>query len=333
MHEMKKTKEVAVNFSLKWEYMVLEEVVEWLVEQWGYDDEIFKDITETNQEILEKLVNGNNKSRELRLKSEDKDLVGLFDMTLKNLIDVDPILARIFIHNSTVTQDIHIRKWLRDNYISDEAIDIAKMPFDRDWLVDSELAKRIKLLDGKTVKGIPLRCFFVGETLNGLLHDFEHYKFIDLVKMKGADGSIAELRESRIYESDEGVVYDYSPLFKKTYPGNESMITDYFMMNEHEQTGKKGSFIADDILSSYAQKTQLDSRKGKGYRSGPDIPEFIYTVRDGTKEKMVPFQFLPKWDGIIRRKAEWIAGHGFVGTSLILPKANSRQAKDRWVQP
>ncbi len=191
MYEMKKTKEVAVNFSLKWEYMVLEELVKWLVEQWGYDDEVFKDISETNQEILEKLANGNNKSRELRLKSEDKDLVGLFDMTLKNLIDVDPILARIFIHNSTVTQDIHIRKWLRDNYISDEAIDIAKMPFDRDWLVDSELAKKIKLLDGKTAKGIPLRCFFVGEVLNGLLHDFEHYKFIDLVKMKGADGSIA----------------------------------------------------------------------------------------------------------------------------------------------
>jgi hypothetical protein len=311
MHEMKKTDEITVNITLEWEYKALEEVVKWSVEQWSYDEEIFNGITKTNQEILKKLASGNNKSRELHFKSEDKELVGLFDTILRNLIYTEPIIARVFIHNSTLTQDIHIRKWLRDNYIHDEAIDLVKTPFDRDWLVDSKLAKGIKLLDGKPVKGIPLRCFFVGEVLNALLEDFEHYKLIDLAKMKGADGSIAELRESRVYKSDEGVVYDYSPLFKKTYLRSGGTTTEHFMIDGFKQPGRKGPLMADNILSSYARKTQFDNRKNEDYRNNLDTSKFNGIVHNTAEKKTIPSQLLLKWDGIIRRNAQWKTGYRF----------------------
>lgn len=278
---------------LEYEYKVFQAVKEWFFSKWENDKELYHFLTEENKEILSKLKNENIGERQLLFKSESKEMAELFNSILRELIYPDPFLARTFLHNSTLPEDLHIRKWLRDNYLPKEAVDILfdDNLFSKDWLIDSDFAK------SQSLKGIPLRCFWVGEILKDFASDYEHYRLIDLVKESGIKESIEELRKNRIYESNEGKVYDYSPISKLTKM-KDGYIQEVFTEKDFDNS-KDCLNQADNILCLYIQKGQNDCRKDEFFGDTLNDSRYKFILRYKDKEKTIPFQLLPKYKNFI----------------------------------
>ena len=292
-------KEITNNYHLEYEYQALQEVVSYFNGLYEQNEELHNRLRFINKKILKKFKENNIPSVLWLFTSQDKDLVKLFNSILNELIYTEPILARVFIYNSTLPEDLLIRKRLKD-YLPDEAINFLHSLFYLDLLIDSRLAQNLRFND-KPVKGIHLRSFVVGKIIDGLLSDFKHFRLIDIVKIAGAQESIEKLRDERVYKTDEGLVFDYSPLFKEVLT-NTTIIREVF--NEDHFKNSKYGADADEVICDYIQKTQYDNRKDECFGNNLDTSKIKTIIRYKGQEREIPLQLLPKYKNLIKKAGE-----------------------------
>ncbi|MDI6790143.1 MAG: hypothetical protein QME44_05595, partial [Thermodesulfobacteriota bacterium] len=220
--------ENGVRFTLEEEREAFGEIHSLLVDRWKEDITRYRKLRIENEKIDADLKSNNIQLAQtpsiLKGGSIDPAYLELILTIFNELVFVEPILYRLSVHNFTLPQDLPVRKWLRDNFLPDQElefyIDLRRYV---DLFKGSAMAKGM-VVKGKPLEGIPVSWFVVGKILGNLMSDFRHCCLIDQVKMSGAEESIEDLRESRVYDSDEGVVYDYSPLFKEIHSGDRFII-------------------------------------------------------------------------------------------------------------
>lgn len=291
-------KEIKNNYPMEWEYKALTEVKKSLIAIWGRDRATWTNLRKINKEAIDLL----RSDATLQLRPFIFPFTKEFSDFLNSATEIilfDPFITRIFFYVHTLPEDIHIRNLL----LVDEQTVNALFMFvhQKDVLEDSDLAKSI-LHKGKPVKAIPLCHFLVGQFLTHLFDEYDHCKMIDKVKMAGAKESVEELRKNRIYKSNEGVVYDYSPLSKKIKAHNGDVILEVFTKEDFEFHEKEASQRLDEILCSYIQKSQPDPRPTLFF--GNEISDCDFTVRYKTEETKIPFRLLPKYRNLIKKIAE-----------------------------
>ena len=302
--------EIKRYFPVEREYEAFEEVKGFFIEEWKNAVDLFNIWSLINNLIVQDLKDQEIKLTPLNVESRDKELVELISKSFSELIYLEPVLFRVYLHNSTPPKDSLLRKWLWDNYLPEKVLTryCEVLPGIFDLLKGSELAKNIILVDGEPAESIPLRFFVVGQILGNLLLEFKHYNLIDLVKGAGAKEEIAELRKNRIYESDEGKVYDYSPLFKKIH-GKDKLILEVFTEEDFlnlAEGGQSQAQAADDILCQFIQNTRGDARADELFGQD-DTLRYKHIVRYGSQEREIPMQLLPKYKNRIKKKVRRLA--------------------------
>jgi hypothetical protein len=131
-----------------------------------------------------------------------------------------------------------------------------------------------------------------------------------MVKETGVEESVEELRETRIYQTAEGMVFDYSPIFKFVHAGN-NRILEYLHREDYERELSKYDQYArdaDNIIPSAAGKTRanLDQhRKPSDGFLGTSIESSWYnlTIRYKGLSKTIPFQLEHKYRPKISQEA------------------------------
>lgn len=275
---------ITPNYQLEWEFKAFEELKELVCKKWDKDYDRFKQLTEINNHIVDSFNKDKVERRQFIFNSKDKKLTELFERFLDELVGVDPFLTEIYIYNSTISQDLLQREYIKTHHLPDEELTYLEDLFNLDFLVDSELAKSLSL------KGIPLRMLFVGKLLDCLLDDFKHYWLIDKValeieKRTGKIESIEGLRKDRISQSKEGLVYDYFPLIKITIT-KSGPIYEVFNEEDFNNAGEEElMWLADEMLCLFINKTQDDERKNLYFGDNLESSLFKCIVRYGKEEK------------------------------------------------
>jgi hypothetical protein len=286
--------EYEARFPLEIEQKAFEELKEHIRQSQGKDNKRFNFFRIVDEKIGLYILN-NKITLVDTLHECSRAFEKLFRDIYKELVNTDPELHIINLFNSVAPEDLSTRKWIRSLF-SDYAFD----PYyaNIDLLKGDGVAK----MRGKLLSGVPMSAFLVGQILNNLLWDFEHYRCIDAVKETGAKESVEELRKNRIYKTAEGAVWDYSPLVKREL-SKSGIIIEVFRKEDFEGAKKDKEAVArevDRILCALIQETHRDPREniyfGDNLNSG-----FKYTVRFGTEEETVPIQLLPKYRGLIKK--------------------------------
>ncbi len=94
--------------NLRWEYEALEELKAHIYAGWKIDHDLFKQLSKVNENILRTMKAQNVQRGALYLNSKDENLVELFDAFFGEIVFVDPILQRIYIHNTTMPEALGI---------------------------------------------------------------------------------------------------------------------------------------------------------------------------------------------------------------------------------
>lgn len=295
-----------VRFTLEQEREAFGEIHSLLVDRWKEDITYYRRLTIENEKIDAKLKSNNIQLAQppsiLKGDSLDPAYLELIWTIFDELVFAEPILYRLSAHNFTLPQDLHVRKWLIDPFLPRQELEFyTRLLLYIDLFKGSALARGM-VVKGKSLEGIPVRWFVVGKILRNLMSDFRHYRLIDQVKMSGAEESIEDLRESRVYDSDEGVVYDYSPLFKEIHSGDRFIIE---IFNEEEfkkfTTGNWATRDVDTILCSFSRQ---DPREDFCYGDNTDTARYEYIVRYDKQEEVVPMQLLPKYKPLVEKTAK-----------------------------
>lgn len=291
-------------YGLEWEYKALQKTKDCLTKVWAKNPEAFKWLHSINKQIHDSFKANNVEFVDLPFKFQDKEHFELFNKIL-DLVSFDPYLDRIFLYCHISPQDLDPRHFLKKYHIQEENINACYNYFQNlDVLENSELAKSIPYKD-KHVNSIPLCHFITGKILNFLFSECDHYYMIDMVKISGAKESIEELRKNRIYESDEGTVYDYTPIWKKTLlKDGISYIWEVFSQAEYDYLTGGASQKFDEILCGFIKKPQPDPRPNIFFGNNLDVSESYVIIRYGTKETKMPFRLLPKYKNLIKKIVE-----------------------------
>lgn len=287
--------DIKTNYPFEWEYKALTELKNDLLKIWENDCATWISLTEENRRIISAFPRDGIKFRQL-FKFHDNYLE-LFNTVLNELIYFDPFLTRIFFYVHTLPEDIQIRNML---LVHERIVNSIFMFFhQRDILKGSDLAKSSSF-NGKPLESIPLCHFIIGQILDVLFFEYDHCKMIDQVKISGAEDSIEKLREARLFKSEEGVVYDYSPLFKKIQAPDGSVIID--VSDHFDWYKEKASQRLDEIICTFIQKPQPDPRPNVFF--GNNVSDCNLIIRSKTKQEIIPFSLLPKYKHLIRKTAK-----------------------------
>lgn len=305
---MKNVKELSPRFSLEWERKAFLTVLWFFKREWDKDKKLFHKLSREN----ERIEKDNIESLDIPYyQSKDSNYQNLIYTIYEKLILEEPILLRIYIYNSILPEDINARKQLWDKFISPWESDLSayrNIVTYPNLFKDTELSK-----DFKSQDGIPVRWFLVGQIIKDLLTDFRHFRLIDQVKNSGVGGSIEALRRDRIYNSIEGKVFDYTPLFKEIRRDNESVIEVFKekdfkdLSYQKDDVFKKKDFKEpcyqiDDILCSFIKSFE-NTRRDEFFGENLDKSDTYFIVRYKGKEKQIPLQLLPKWSTKIKKEA------------------------------
>lgn len=238
----------------------------------------------------------------VRILSQDPKIHSLVDDTFTKIIREDPILFRVIMHNWTSSEDIHSRKWLR-KYIPEELLHPYYDLLKEDFLKEKKVAGS---------SGIPIFSFLAGQIYENLLWEYEHFRCIDMVKETGIKDSIAHLRENRIIKSNDGIIWDYSPLIKRQIINrgpNRGILVEVFSEEAFKAARKdykSFSLLVDNFLCSIIKQSE-DCRHylflGRDFDAEPLMS---YTIRYKDQKASISLQLLPKWRPAINKLArQW----------------------------
>jgi RNA polymerase sigma factor (sigma-70 family) len=231
--------------------------------------------------------------------SDDSNFLALIEHIHQEVIFDHPVLLIMTAHNETLPDLIHVREDLKSNFLTDEVIEI----------VENSLRTDFPINQGTETIELPIRLFMVGKLLNILIDRFYHLQNIDKVKEAGTEESIEELRNNRVYKSDEGTVFDYSPFYRSITTENGSYIFD---VCEEENYAQLTSFRKDNLygqLHKIADKEAILGIQKVFYQQNPlsekrldnlfggecDTPDRSFTIRCGSKQESIPLRLLPRW--------------------------------------
>ncbi|HHT9138584.1 MAG TPA: hypothetical protein ACFYEK_15240 [Candidatus Wunengus sp. YC60] len=290
---------------MEWEYKALQEVIYYVKDMWGKHIKGVVIFNKQNEQINNLFKVNSIKLVDLPFEFKDEDHKVLFKRIIKELVYLDPFLTRILFSIRIPSHNIVLRELLKDCYLPEKILSPCYFFFQYlDVLENSELAKSIPYKD-KHVKSIPLCHFITGKIIEFLFSTHDHYHMIDRVKQSGAKESIEELRKNRIYESDGGTVYDYTPIWKKTLlKDGISYIWEVFSQAEYDYLTEGASQQFDEILCGFIKKPQPDPRPNVFFGNDPDISDSYVIIRYGTKEMKMPFRLLPKYKNLIKKIVE-----------------------------
>jgi len=285
--------EYETKFPLEIERKGFEEFKELIKENWAKDIDRYKWFKEKDEKIG-LYINDNKVQLVYPLHKCDKILEGLFHNIYRELIGTDPILHSIYLFDSVAPEDLTTRKWISNMLpLSDHAVD----PY---YGIDLLKGSKLDKIDGKCLSGVPMNDLLIGKIIDNLLWDFHHYRYIDAVKEAGAKESVEELRKTRIYKSEKGTVWDYSPLIKQEF-SEKGITIEVFTKEDFERAKKGKTFFSqeiDDIICAYIHEAYADPRENIYFGDNPDSG-FKYTVRYGSREETIPLQLLPKYQKLI----------------------------------
>jgi hypothetical protein len=276
------------RFHIEWELKAFQEIKSLLVRAWQDHQKLFELLCQKNNWIKGELKKNNVKLDIILYESEHCEGNKLIETIFEELICSEPTIQRIYIHNSTLPEDIIVRGWLREQ-IFEECKE-----FYQNIVAFMELFKDNEL----PMTSIPMRLFIVGQILKDLIKDYDHYRCIDAVKMKGVKESIEELRRQRVYESNEGKVYDYSPLVKFIY-GKNRLIKEVF---SEEDFNHDDNMIVDSVLCSFVKYS--DTGKDLFFGADIDKAQYHYVIRYRDKEKELKNHLLPKYGNLVKKTAK-----------------------------
>ena len=243
-------------YGLEWEYKALEEIKDCLIKKWENNPKTFCRLHNFHLKLLDVLVAKNVKAVDVPFEFKDKEHLELF-REIRGFIYTDPYLALIFIYCRTTPLDINIRQYLNRHLTSNIVNATWKFYQNLDLLKNSELAKSL-FYKGKPVASIPISEFITGKIISYLCSKQNHFYLIDRVKQSGAKESIEELRRNRIYESEEGEIYDYSPYYKQTISKNGMKhIFEVFFQKQYDLLTKETGEVSlsfDEMLCDMTKK-------------------------------------------------------------------------------
>jgi len=303
-----KENELALSFQIDTEYKAFEEIKLFLHQNWQNHQKMFTSLQSENQALIQAMQEKKVPLRKSRVKGAD-DTSALFNKIVDEIFLFDPILKRLILYLSTATEDITTRKWLQD-YLHDNVIQEYKHFFAFSTLFEKDpILADIKKIYNISLNSVPLHWLFVGKVFFYFMRQYEHYQRIDMVKSTGVKESIHDLRENRIIESEETIVYDYTPLFKLTH-SEGGIIKEVFNKDDFQKAcNNKISWYADYVLCGIIGGS-LDYRTNKHIvtesfsRTGqtPQRAKTNYVVKYRGQEKILPLELLPKYAGLIRGK-------------------------------
>jgi len=244
-----------------------------------------------NEKILGVLRDNNIQTVRLSWERGEETLSKLIYDIYDKIIRESPILVRLVLYNIISPPNIEAREWLKD-YLPDELLS----PYHDILSFDLLKGSKLKKIRGEILDGVPTMSFVVGQILKDLFDDFDHYRLIDEVKKTGAKESLEELRKARIYKTEKGTVWDYSPLIKQEF-SKSGITVEVFTKEDFERAKKEKQFFArkiDNILCSHIHEVHSDPRENIYFGDNLDSG-FKYTVRYGSKEETIPLQLLPKY--------------------------------------
>lgn len=294
-------------YGLEWEYKALQETKNRISKSWKNSAEAFNESTLVSNQIDIYLKKNNIGFVPLPFEFRDKEHSDLFIKILEDLISFDPFLFRIYLYCRIPPQYLESRMFLKEHYY--RPADIGEMDcwyyFHKlDVLENSELTKSILYKD-KPVKNVPLHYFITGKVINYLFLTYNHYSTIDLVKQGGVKETIEELRKNRIYESNKGIVYDYSPLWKHIDLKNSNDdIFEFFSQEDFDVFVEGMSYMQDQLLCDFIQKPEPDPRPHFYFGNDSEVSDVYTIVRFGTTEKKIPCQLLPRYKNLIKKMAK-----------------------------
>lgn len=282
---------------LYWQRRAVDDLKEILFNRWDKDKRNYVNFFQANKSL------GNIEIDEFPI--ADMAFKELFHHVL-TLWKYDPIIFRIIIHNITDSEDMENRTILREKYLPNEYLDYYFKQLQLESVLeDSELAKFQK------VKGLPVHLFLVGEMLGLFLGDYARYSMIDKIKKEtGASTSIEELRDKSIRFDNGSLILDYFPFYKDTIK-SENITREFFNKENFLKYQKKSlrdlNNQIDDLLYFLIQKVKLDQQKKRrnNFFGNPDkITELKYILKYENKNITIPLQLLPKYTGLIRKRAK-----------------------------
>ena len=227
------------------------------------------------------------------LLSVSKGLVNLYERIFHELIFREPYLYRMLVYIAMNPEDRQSRQACYTKYLQTINFEAYHDILDIDILHGSDLAKSRKL------SGIPVHSCFVGKVLQWMLNRFESQRLTD-------EGNPELMRFEKI-------------------PGG--LLIEY--MNKADFDDPLADSIADDVLYN-AINAKRDRRQHLFFGKGLDHREYRIVKRFGKKEKEIPFQLLPKYAGLIRKRAN--IDRKYKGTKVISGNENPSEQWDDFEQ-
>jgi hypothetical protein len=278
------------RFSLENEQVAFQEIKEHIESIWEERAHLYQQFRKENETLKHFIF----QKKIMMVETEHafhKEYVDLFHKFRTEIINSDPILYRIDLFNSIDPENFQARDGIKD-FLTEEKISPYFELLRIDLLKGSDLVK----IRESSLSGIPLPFFFVGQILEGLLWDFEHFRCIDAVKSAGVEGSIAELRKKRFVQTEWGIVWDYSPLLRRQV--TKSGITVELFTEKDFIAAKKNkktfSNLVDNFLCFIIRQAGPDARHPLFF--GRDFTSTIrYTIRYQTQEVFISLELMPKW--------------------------------------
>jgi hypothetical protein len=285
------------SFSLEHEWKAHKELKEYIGKMWKRRAPFYDQLKKENAQVHLYIRQQNVKLISPECK-DAKDLEDLFKKTMEEIVNSDPVLDSIYIFNSIEPEDLQTRIWVR-SFLTEEKISPYGDLFKIDLLKGSGLVR----IGKSALSGVPLPAFVVGQIIDGLLGDFEHFMYIDAVKETGIEDSIEELRRSRVYENEWGIFWDYSPIIRIqiTKSGITSEVFTEEDFNQLRKDRKHFSNFVDEFLCFVIREAGSDPRRDMFFGRFPPI--FRYVVRYQAKEIFIALELWPKWKSRIEKEA------------------------------
>lgn len=270
--------------SLAWEYEAFEKIKTRFTAEWGELQNRFQSLQEANKEIYQHLTQNTLLMRPVN-NSPSLEIRRLFRLVHEGILFKEPFLYRIFLYDAIDPSDIHSRAWLFENYLSYRVLGSV-----RDILSD-QVSQELRT-------GRDLTKSRVYRWLCAYVDNCDHYRLIDMVKETGAEEPVEELREARIYQSTEGLVFDYSPIFKFVHAGN-NRILEYLNREDYERELNKYDQYArdaDSIILSTTEKERTNPDRhskptGGSLGTSMEHSRHNLTIRYEGLSRTIPFQF------------------------------------------
>lgn len=264
---------------------------------------IDKDILDHHQGIRNELVGLLNK-KGVQLQHQkieiDKDLKDLI-RKICNFFNTEPILSRILFFVQTQPEDLATRQLIHD-YIHVEELE----PYHGLFQLELFKGQRLLKLHGEYLNSVPLRATLIGKMFDDLLWDFEHYRIIDHIKCMGIEDLVEDLREKRIYRDGGETVFDYSPLFRRSFgpKGVTIEILDdeiYNLMEGHDEI-KEIRAEEDEALCELIKNSQADPRENIYFGQDETMADYNLNILHRGKSEKYPIQLLPRYFGYLNWK-------------------------------